>query len=448
VVALLGASLFIPVSAPIASALPFAEGTELNIEVTRDQFNQFRETFGPGEGNNLGRVRVGDNDDNPYHAAWETEWETPGCFTVGGGSSPGGFYIYVVPESNATDENCPAGSYAATFPVKLDLFDDEDGSYIGTQTLYMFTITVDLRADDDDVPGDNDDDVPGDNGDEGAPVISVGDDGLIIITDPEGLEFTTDVSTDDGVDVVLVDGQIRVITPGFSGNLSVMITATNSNDASSTLIVQIVVNPNPVTGATARTAIDRTPMRANSVYAKATTVSWVRSINAIGYQVLVNGTPAVTVGSTTSSVSLRVLQSARDIIEVVALGRDETQSPAVTATKRTSAAIIGHVNFASNSAALSTPAKRALNRLAQAAIDSEQKRIRLEGHADRRGGDKSNAAISAARATAVQQYLAKRLRGTGVELLVTSSSSRKPVASNASERGRAANRRVEVTFTH
>lgn len=70
-------------------------------------------------------------------------------------------------------------------------------------------------------------------------------------------------------------------------------------------------------------------------------------------------------------------------------------------------------------------------------------RLNIVGHTDSTGGDAINDPLSRERAVAVRDYLASRGVSTA-RVTVTGRGSREPVASNDSEAGRAANRRVEI----
>jgi outer membrane protein OmpA-like peptidoglycan-associated protein len=76
----------------------------------------------------------------------------------------------------------------------------------------------------------------------------------------------------------------------------------------------------------------------------------------------------------------------------------------------------------------------------------EIERIRIEGHTDDRGKADANRSLSQARAEAVQKYLVDK----GVEaarLEAKGFGPDRPVTSNKTEKGRAANRRVEFVIT-
>lgn len=70
-------------------------------------------------------------------------------------------------------------------------------------------------------------------------------------------------------------------------------------------------------------------------------------------------------------------------------------------------------------------------------------RVTIVGHTDDTGGDAINGPLSMQRAMAVRDYLAARNIPTS-RVNVEGRGSREPVASNSSESGRAANRRVEI----
>ena len=83
-----------------------------------------------------------------------------------------------------------------------------------------------------------------------------------------------------------------------------------------------------------------------------------------------------------------------------------------------------------------------LDQVVQVLNDYPKMRINIEGHTDSVGGETANMRLSQARASAVSEYLAKK----GVlsnRLEAVGYGPTKPIASNKTERGRAANRRTE-----
>ncbi|MFM1987830.1 MAG: hypothetical protein RJA99_787 [Pseudomonadota bacterium] len=84
-----------------------------------------------------------------------------------------------------------------------------------------------------------------------------------------------------------------------------------------------------------------------------------------------------------------------------------------------------------------------LDRFAQTLIENPQAAVRIVGHTDSTGSDAINDPLSVNRAASVRNYVADR----GVvpqRIAIDGRGSREPVADNASEAGRARNRRVEI----
>ncbi|MDO4693163.1 MAG: OmpA family protein [Eikenella sp.] len=101
------------------------------------------------------------------------------------------------------------------------------------------------------------------------------------------------------------------------------------------------------------------------------------------------------------------------------------------------------VTFATNSAALSADAVQSLNTVAGVLAQYPETTITVAGHTDNTGGDHINNPLSQQRAQSVANYL----HGRGVaanRISTVGHGSRSPIASNATEAGRAQNRRVEI----
>ncbi len=104
----------------------------------------------------------------------------------------------------------------------------------------------------------------------------------------------------------------------------------------------------------------------------------------------------------------------------------------------------GGSHFDSGSAQLTLDGRRALDRLAQDLSKQTIKSIRIVGHTDSIGSSQSNLSLSYARANSVASYLASR--GVNRQLINTQGlGETRPVADNRTRRGRALNRRVEIT---
>lgn len=127
-------------------------------------------------------------------------------------------------------------------------------------------------------------------------------------------------------------------------------------------------------------------------------------------------------------------------------GEDQMISMAATETDRGLVMTLGDVLFRAGSDELGREANRTLLKLAHFLELNPQRRVRIEGYTDSRGGAEENLALSRARAQAVADVLIDlgiapqriQVRGYGEGF---------PIAENASSRGRAQNRRVEILFS-
>lgn len=120
--------------------------------------------------------------------------------------------------------------------------------------------------------------------------------------------------------------------------------------------------------------------------------------------------------------------------------RAEAQAPAV-AVKKVS------VNFATGSSTLDDNAKQVIDiSIGQLARNLRDTRVRVEGNTDDIGGDKVNQPLSERRAKAVVAYLVEQYKFDPNRFIVIGNGSTKPDASNATESGRAKNRRTDFEF--
>lgn len=104
------------------------------------------------------------------------------------------------------------------------------------------------------------------------------------------------------------------------------------------------------------------------------------------------------------------------------------------------------VTFDVNLSTLQPQFMPALNKVAQTLGEYQSTYVAVDGYTDSTGGDALNMRLSQARADAVANYL----KGNGVSaarIMATGYGPAHPVASNASEEGRAQNRRVEIKLT-
>lgn len=105
----------------------------------------------------------------------------------------------------------------------------------------------------------------------------------------------------------------------------------------------------------------------------------------------------------------------------------------------------GSVSFASGSASLDPKLYSTLDGIANTLNEYPASTITVVGHTDSVGGTQANLDLSGQRAAAVAEYLTQR----GVQrnrMVVQSRGEAEPIADNATEAGRAQNRRVEMVI--
>lgn len=120
----------------------------------------------------------------------------------------------------------------------------------------------------------------------------------------------------------------------------------------------------------------------------------------------------------------------------------------VTVTRRGDDIILnmpGNVTFRTDSSELNSQFYKVLDGVALVAKKYDKTIIEVAGHTDSTGTAEYNRQLSQRRATSVADYLTSR--GVAQARLMTAAGGEDhPIASNATEQGRAANRRVEVTL--
>ena len=100
------------------------------------------------------------------------------------------------------------------------------------------------------------------------------------------------------------------------------------------------------------------------------------------------------------------------------------------------------VNFAFDSANLTSDAKSILDNAAHTINSRSATSITVEGHTDSNGPDDYNQGLSERRANSVKNYLASK--GVSSSITAVGKGESNPVASNDTREGRAENRRVDV----
>jgi len=128
--------------------------------------------------------------------------------------------------------------------------------------------------------------------------------------------------------------------------------------------------------------------------------------------------------------------------------RAQMRDSGVTVTRKGEDIILnmpGNITFRTGSADLNAQFFKVLDGVASVARKYDKTIIEIAGHTDNVGGAEFNKQLSQRRANAVAQYLMSR--GVAESRIMTAAGGEDhPIASNATEQGRAANRRVEVTL--
>jgi outer membrane protein OmpA-like peptidoglycan-associated protein len=128
--------------------------------------------------------------------------------------------------------------------------------------------------------------------------------------------------------------------------------------------------------------------------------------------------------------------------------REQMRQSGVSVTRKGDDIILnmpGNITFRSGSADLHPQFFKVLDGVAQVAKKYDKTIIEVAGHTDNVGGAEYNRQLSERRAGSVAQYLESR-GVSGQRIMTAGGGENHPIASNSTEQGRAANRRVEVTL--
>lgn len=128
--------------------------------------------------------------------------------------------------------------------------------------------------------------------------------------------------------------------------------------------------------------------------------------------------------------------------------RDRLQGTGVNVTRNGDNITLnmpGNVTFAFNSANLDPQFYPVLSSVADVLKEYDKTVVEVAGHTDSIGSDEVNQRLSEQRANAVTQYLVSQ-NINPQRFITVGAGKRYPVASNDTDAGRAANRRVEITL--
>ena len=224
-----------------------------------------------------------------------------------------------------------------------------------------------------------------------------------------------------------------VVTPvnGWTGRTVVPVITVRDNQEVEVL-VEVTVNPDaPAQGTFTPRRMDRT------------TLTWEPSKSqVVRYEVEIDGERACAVATNTCVVNEIV--GPKSVIEVTAIGNDNTQSTTVLPAykpERPIPALV--VNFAEDSSVLTPQARRQIRNIARIIEREGFTSLQVFGHTDSQGGQRNAAPLSRARAEVTRAFFQRLLPNVRFRVVAGFGLDR-PVASNTNERGRAANRRAEL----
>lgn len=123
-----------------------------------------------------------------------------------------------------------------------------------------------------------------------------------------------------------------------------------------------------------------------------------------------------------------------------------TESETLTDTANTARIILTSVKFNVGSSTPSEYDAEEIERLATRLADNESETLYIVGHSDQSGSLQSNINITRARAEAVRRILIDEYGVASSRILADGVGFLAPIADNATEEGREANRRVEAVF--
>jgi uncharacterized repeat protein (TIGR02543 family) len=233
--------------------------------------------------------------------------------------------------------------------------------------------------------------------------------------------------------VNVVNNEVAVqARPGFSGKTTVLITVTSAEEVS-TITADVIVIPLPVTNAVVKVVSED---RAR--------IQWVKSPNAVTYEVTQNGKLLCTTARTICTVTEGI--SATEPVQINALGRDQTESTPKQATyvESPSGRVVPEValvvNFDTAKFNLDNEDRRLIRAFAADVERFGFKEVDISGHTDSRGGIDNNV-LSNNRAKSARAYLLSLL--PNLKVTINGFADAINVAPNTTVQGLAANRRAE-----
>lgn len=169
-------------------------------------------------------------------------------------------------------------------------------------------------------------------------------------------------------------------------------------------------------------------------------IIWKVQPKAKSYIVTVDGKVVCRTTETTCEIS--ALIGPKSKVFVTAVNGDVEATPTKLVYKSSGPVLVFVVNFNEGSSRLTTKAKSILTSTAKKMVTLGFTSLAVTGYTDNQGGAKGASALSKARAVAVSKFVGKYLK---VSAVTVGRGNTNFVSTNATEAGRAANRRAEGT---
>ncbi len=248
----------------------------------------------------------------------------------------------------------------------------------------------------------------------------------------------TDTSLNHGLGAVAPSGS-RQVCP--TSTLSYLLTATGAGGVASEVATVTVTAPPPAAPTASLTASPTAiqPGQCTTLTWSATNATSTAIDQGIG-SVAPSGSQQVCPTSPTSYV-----------LTATGAGGSQTASTSVGVTappppppRRPVERLTLHINFDTNKATIRQDEGADLQKAVEFAKRYPDRKISIEGHTDNVGNAKYNQSLSERRAAAVKEYLLKNGVSGGERITTAGYGQTKPIADNATEKGRSENRRVEI----
>jgi outer membrane protein OmpA-like peptidoglycan-associated protein len=146
----------------------------------------------------------------------------------------------------------------------------------------------------------------------------------------------------------------------------------------------------------------------------------------------------------TNTASLKQIVGPKDRVDVIAVAKDGGKSAPSPVKLSKDPISLANINFNTDSYQFIGPATKILDQVAAVILQHGYTKLEIWGYVDTQGSKASWVTLSNNRAKAVNSYMTKKLRGSGVIIFNAGRAQTQAVGNNNTAEGRALNRRVEI----